>query len=218
MPPSIRQLIIGLLLLLLCSWHCLAIMFSVVATGEKPYTIYDTSLGNISKRYTEPFFIQNWHLFSPRPATHDLRLYTRYKSKGEEWTDWSWLQEDLLREHHKFRGTTHGKLLYIFMGMSRELNNTYLDQLEEAVSEGKELTEDELSSLSMEVLNIPEGKQLLRYCRDVFPGDPKSLEMVQVMVRNVYPLDYTDYQSGERDTRAVRDLWFKPVVVSSSEM
>jgi hypothetical protein len=216
-PSSFKRRTIGTLVLVACTTHVSCIGFYMVGSSEKPWTIYDTSLGNTAKAYAIPLFEQNWHLFSPNPATTEYQTHIRYQKFGEEWGEWHWVQEDLIEKHHAYRFSTHGKLLYIFMALERDLIKSYQQILQERTdNNSNELLLGSHRELGNKVIQSAAGKHLQRYCVNAFPEDEDMLEQFQIRIRTIYPIDYTDYEKGNQDLRSVIDLTF-PVILARDE-
>ncbi|MEE2785940.1 MAG: hypothetical protein VX589_01285 [Myxococcota bacterium] len=211
MTALLKRRLIGLFVICLSICHAGLIVFYVVCNTEKPWTIYDSAIGNFAKSYAGVFFKQNWHLFSPVPATQEFRFLVRYKQVDEDWGDWQWDQGDTLRDHHLYRVTTSGKLLYVFGRFHDALFNGYKTKFEAHREAGGTIDAVVVAKIGDEILASPDGKNALRYAIDHFKGPRANLEGLQLMVRIVDPLDYTEYESGQTETRTVRDVPF-PIV------
>lgn len=193
----------------------------MVASSEQPWTIYDTSIGSIGKSYADPIFEQNWHLFSPTPLITEYQIHVRYQKVGEEWSGWHWIQEDVLKKHHAYRFSTHGKLLYIFSALERELINSYKQEYHERTkSDSQQIPSDIHEDVANElILSTNAGKHLQRYCVNAFSGEEDVLDNFQVKIIEVFPVEYTDYESVNRDLglRTVLNLTFPPISVNGKE-
>lgn len=204
---------IAVIAVLLSAFHCVMLIFYVVCHTDKPWTIYDSALGNMSKRYCGAFFDQNWHLFSPVPATQEFRFLVRYKNKDNLWSEWNWKQGEVLEEHHRYRISTHGKLLYIFGDLNRNLIAQYqalllsMQQSDEIVQIG------DIEDLGHQILEGQIGKRAIRFAVDSYSGDENDLKALEIMVRVVEPIDYTDYENGDYEYREVRDFTFPTVSI-----
>ena len=211
MMSQTKRRLVGLLVMCLSFCHVFLIAFYVVCNTDKPWTIYDSAVGNFAKSYAGVFFKQNWHLFSPVPATQEFRFLVRYKEKGDDWGDWQWDQGKTLKDHHLYRVTTSGKLLYVYGRFHDSLFNGYKTKFAEYKKAGETIDAVVVAKIGDEVLASPDGKNAIRYAIDHFRGQRDQLEGLQLMVRIVDPFDYTEYESGQTELRTVRDVPF-PIV------
>ncbi len=102
------------------SWHVLAT--ALYLGPNNPMTKhYQPAI----QAYMEPFFIQNWNLFAPEPATSSLQMWYRCED-NKSWSKWMDPLSNLIKQHQANRFTHKGKLIYVYQGLSRNLLNDYV--------------------------------------------------------------------------------------------
>lgn len=85
-----------------------------------PPNPFTNSYREIVQWYIDPIFQQNWKLFAPDPQPYSLKVF--YQCAGDK--DWRDPVASVLEAHQKYRITYHGKLLYVYNGLIRNLLNT----------------------------------------------------------------------------------------------
>ena len=77
------------------------------------------TLGQTNQAYISPLLSQDWHLFSPDPATDYRALAVRCKADGELWSEWFNPLDRLEKAHDKNPMGGSGKVLSIYQGLGQ---------------------------------------------------------------------------------------------------
>ncbi|MCI5058096.1 MAG: DUF5819 family protein [Flavobacteriales bacterium] len=93
-----------ILLLALGLWHVFATIIYNIKPGKMPLV-----LSGLVSDYMTPFFHQNWMLFAPEPPTYDFFLFSRFKTKSGNWTEWRDFASEYRFEHYNNRFSNAGK-------------------------------------------------------------------------------------------------------------
>lgn len=142
------------------------------------------SVDSLVSGYMEPWFQQDWRLFSPTPPVGFDRLWGRCRMDQERWTPWFDPATPLQRTHEVFRISGHGKQLRQVRSVGEELLQEYsiaVKECESAPSESVEplcATQRELQS---RVLSSAPGKRardlMTLACSSRFGVQPAALEL-----------------------------------------
>jgi hypothetical protein len=139
--------------------------------------------------YMDPLFSQKWLLFAPEPATNELRLWYRVKTK-DNWGHWNDPLEPILRRHQKMRFTYNAKLLYVYGNIAKDLSTKSM-LIEQAIKcEANDATCIRAKNDSL-VLSSEFGLALKYVRRDLLKTQ-SIIDSVQLMVVQIYPNQFSE--------------------------
>ena len=96
------------------------------------------SFGRGVKSYMEPWFQQDWHLFSPNPPTGFSRLWGRCWLREGGWSPWIDPVALVQTSHDSMRVSGHGKLLRNLRSVGDELQFRYESQVADCNPDAKD--------------------------------------------------------------------------------
>ena len=202
--------ILGLLILLICSFHVVMTLLYLA-----PPNMFQGATQPLVARYMSPLFTQNWHLFSPNPGLTSDELWIRCNAKGTpdkdgQWSQWLDPFQGIREQHYANRMTGTGKLLYVYNGIAKELNEDLQASLASCRKSSLAVTADakkpvqvddcKLASTPTKITGTPHYAVARRFAADFCSAlaGPERLDKIQFKLMILYPKKYSDRSKPDR--------------------
>ncbi|MFT3765949.1 MAG: DUF5819 family protein [Minicystis sp.] len=172
-----------------------AVLFHMVMTALYlgPSNLARDGLGDLVTRYMQPFFIQNWHLFSPNPGVNTYKLWVDCNDDGQ-WTD-TWIALQKKHENDRFAGLA--KLLFLHMRSAVATIEKFDDIGSACVKSHPEGCEFE--AVWRETRSTAEFARLSRYVRGVCAAQGAAgARPIRGRIMRLFPKDYGARDDGPR--------------------
>ena len=178
MSKIIKKQMPVLMVLLVFTTHTLATVLYTL-----PINPLSKSYMPVVRAYMEPFFMQNWQLFAPEPATSSLQLWYRCE-ENDLWSSWKDPLASLIRQHKKTYFTHRGKLLYVYQGIARNLLNHFVGLAESS--------QKNHADLLLKYENHKSHKLAVRWVNDLCLRDSVKASSAQFQVVKSFTKNFSE--------------------------